>query len=109
MAIEVEDDAVQAGGHRGGMIVSEVAEVIESFDDLPLSESLLRGIYSYGFEKPSAIQARGIKPLLLGRDTIGQAQSGRRGSWRFAECLESAGGLLNWEGKVGKNATSWTG
>ena len=34
------------------------------------------GIYSYGFEKPSAIQQRGIKPLLMGRDTIGQAQSG---------------------------------
>merc|ERR1712190_690879 len=32
--------------------------------------------YSYGFEKPSAIQQRGIKPILDGRDTIGQAQSG---------------------------------
>ncbi|CAE7840544.1 EIF4-A [Symbiodinium sp. CCMP2592] len=32
------------------------------------------GIYSYGFEKPSAIQQRGIKPILDGRDTIGQAQ-----------------------------------
>ena len=41
-----------------------------------LKESLLRGIYSYGFEKPSAFQQRGIKPLLDGRDTIGQAQSG---------------------------------
>jgi len=54
----------------------DVDEVIESFDDLPLHENLLRGIYSYGFEKPSAIQQRGIKPLLVGRDTIGQAQSG---------------------------------
>jgi translation initiation factor 4A len=50
--------------------------VVESFDDLDLKEGLLRGIYSYGFEKPSAIQQRGIKPLLDGRDTIGQAQSG---------------------------------
>jgi len=50
--------------------------VYESFDDLDLKEGLLRGIYSYGFEKPSAIQQRGIKPLLDGRDTIGQAQSG---------------------------------
>merc|ERR1711990_536455 len=46
------------------------------FDDLDLQEGLLRGIYSYGFEKPSAIQQRGIKPILDGRDTIGQAQSG---------------------------------
>eukprot|EP00439_Symbiodinium_sp_Y106_P043688 s1228_g5.t1 len=50
--------------------------VFESFDDYELDENLLRGIYSYGFEKPSAIQQRGIKPILDGRDTIGQAQSG---------------------------------
>mmetsp|Transcript_70691 Transcript_70691/g.153506 ORF Transcript_70691/g.153506 Transcript_70691/m.153506 type:complete len:392 (+) Transcript_70691:106-1281(+) len=50
--------------------------VFESFDDYELDENLLRGIYSYGFEKPSAIQQRAIKPLLDGRDTIGQAQSG---------------------------------
>jgi len=50
--------------------------VVDSFDDLDLQEGLLRGIYSYGFEKPSAIQQRGIKPILDGRDTIGQAQSG---------------------------------
>ena len=51
-------------------------EVVESFDDLDIPENLLRGVYSYGFEKPSAIQQRAIKPLLLGRDTIAQAQSG---------------------------------
>lgn len=51
-------------------------EVCTSFDSLPLDEKLLRGIYSYGFEKPSAIQMRGIKPIIDGHDTIGQAQSG---------------------------------
>jgi len=50
--------------------------VFESFDDYDLDDNLLRGIYSYGFEKPSAIQQRGIKPILDGCDTIGQAQSG---------------------------------
>ena len=50
--------------------------MIESFDDMGLKEDLLRGIYSYGFEKPSAIQQRAIKPLILMRDTIAQAQSG---------------------------------
>jgi len=49
---------------------------IDSFDDLDLCEGLLRGIYSYGFERPSAIQQRAIRPILDGRDTIGQAQSG---------------------------------
>eukprot|EP00962_Isochrysis_galbana_P052504 scaffold23933_cov119-Isochrysis_galbana.AAC.7 len=43
---------------------------------MDLKEDLLRGIYSYGFEKPSAIQQRAIKPLILMRDTIAQAQSG---------------------------------
>ena len=33
-------------------------------------------MYAYGFEKPSAIQQRGIKPVVEGRDTIAQAQSG---------------------------------
>merc|ERR1711972_553700 len=50
--------------------------VVDSFDDLDLQEGLLRGIYSYGFEKPSAIQQRAILPIIDGRDTIGQAQSG---------------------------------
>jgi len=55
---------------------AEEYPVYESFDDYDLNENLLRGIYSHGFEKPSAIQQRGIKPILDGRDTIGQAQSG---------------------------------
>jgi len=55
---------------------AEEYPIFESFDDYDLEENLLRGIYSYGFEKPSAIQQRGIKPILDGRDTIGQAQSG---------------------------------
>lgn len=46
------------------------------FDDLPLSDELLHGIFSYGFEKPSAIQSVAILPLIKGRDIIGQAQSG---------------------------------
>jgi translation initiation factor 4A len=52
------------------------SEVIDSFDALDLDENLLRGIYAYGFEKPSAIQQRAIKPVLLGHDVIAQAQSG---------------------------------
>jgi translation initiation factor 4A len=63
--------------------------VFESFDDYDLNENLLRGIYSYGFEKPSAIQQRGIKPILDGRDTIGQAQSGTGKTAAFAiGCLQ---------------------
>merc|ERR1712000_142668 len=41
-----------------------------------LKENLLRGIYAYGFEKPSSIQQRAILPLAQGNDLIAQAQSG---------------------------------
>jgi len=55
---------------------SDEYPAVDSFDDLDLHEGLLRGIYSYGFERPSAIQQRAIRPIMDGRDTIGQAQSG---------------------------------
>jgi len=41
-----------------------------------VKENLLRGIYAYGFEKPSAIQQRAIVPCIKGYDVIAQAQSG---------------------------------
>ena len=50
--------------------------VISTFDSMGLKEDLLRGIYAYGFEKPSAIQQRAIIPIIKGRDTIAQSQSG---------------------------------
>ena len=49
---------------------------IQSWDDLDLESNLLRGIFAYGFEKPSPIQQKAIKPLKLGRDICAQAQSG---------------------------------
>ena len=49
---------------------------IDTFDDLEISEDLLRGIYGYGFEVPSAIQKKAIVPVLKGLDIIAQAQSG---------------------------------
>ncbi|KAG6878603.1 RNA helicase [Termitomyces sp. T159_Od127] len=55
---------------------SEAVSVVSTFDDLNLKEDLLRGIYAYNFEKPSAIQQRAILPITQGRDVIAQAQSG---------------------------------
>ena len=43
---------------------------------MELKPELLRGIYAYGFERPSAIQERAIMPIITGRDVIAQAQSG---------------------------------
>ncbi|KAH0626061.1 hypothetical protein JD844_000775 [Phrynosoma platyrhinos] len=59
-------------------------EIVDSFDDMNLSESLLRGIYAYGFEKPSAIQQRAILPCIKGYDVIAQAQSGTGKTATFA-------------------------
>ena len=49
---------------------------VTSFDDMELDDSLLRGVYSYGFEKPSEIQKRAVLPVVSGKDVIAQAQSG---------------------------------
>jgi len=60
----------------GGVIESNYDKVVDAFDDMSLREDLLRGIYAYGFEKPSAIQQRAILPCIGGDDVIAQAQSG---------------------------------
>ena len=50
---------------------------VEKWDDIDnLKESLLRGIYSHGFETPSPIQKQAILPMIDGKDVVAQAQSG---------------------------------
>ncbi|BFU18724.1 DEAD/DEAH box helicase, putative [Entamoeba histolytica HM-1:IMSS-B] len=56
--------------------IESTVEAIQSFDAMGIKDELLRSIYSYGFEKPSAIQQRAIVPLMQGRNLIAQAQSG---------------------------------
>jgi len=51
-------------------------EICHTFDDMDLNSHLLRGIFSYGYERPSYIQQRGVIPMLKGFDIIAQAQSG---------------------------------
>jgi len=55
---------------------NNVSFEINSFDEIDLHPSILRGIYAYGFENPSPIQKKAILPLVIGRDVIAQAQSG---------------------------------
>lgn len=69
-------EEVETSNEGAGEISTNYTEVHETFDDLNLRDELLRGIYAYGFEKPSAIQQRAIMPMIRGRDTIAQAQSG---------------------------------
>ncbi|KAK4704586.1 translation initiation factor 4A, partial [Phenoliferia sp. Uapishka_3] len=93
--------AAAAGGGvsdpEEAVIESNWDQVVDNFDDMNLKPELLRGIYAYGFERPSAIQQRAIMPvvavrppsticpifqqskrfsLLQGHDVIAQAQSG---------------------------------
>lgn len=67
---------VNIGVDSEGLIEGNYDQVVESFDAMGIKENLLRGVYAYGFEKPSAIQQRAIVPCTTGRDVIAQAQSG---------------------------------
>ncbi|KAH7696365.1 eukaryotic initiation factor 4A-II-like isoform 1 [Aphelenchoides avenae] len=77
-----QDGAPGAPGAGGSLAATDVVitsnwdEVAETFDQMGLKEQLLRGIFAFGFEKPSAIQQRAIVPCCTGRDVIAQAQSG---------------------------------
>ena len=51
-------------------------DTIETWEELNARRELLRGIYAYGFEKPSPIQKKAIIPLFNKKDLIAQAQSG---------------------------------
>lgn len=73
------EDMAESGGEEGSASSGRgkfKVEAIESFDDMDLKEELLRGIYAYGFERPSVIQQKGIVPLAKGYDLIAQSQSG---------------------------------
>ncbi|CAL8995358.1 hypothetical protein GBA52_002266 [Prunus armeniaca] len=64
------------GDEKLEFVTSDGIEPIMSFDKMGLRDDLLRGVYNYGFEKPSAIQQRAVRPIIEGRDVIAQAQSG---------------------------------
>ncbi|CAJ0626409.1 4196_t:CDS:2 [Entrophospora sp. SA101] len=72
---------------------SEDVKVVPTFDSIGLKEDLLRGIYAYNFEKPSAIQQRAIVPIVKGRDVIAQAQSGTGKTATFSisilQCIDT--------------------
>ena len=70
--------------------MSDLPEIFENYDvsnninfynsfedaDLGIKDEILKGIYAYGFEKPSQIQRVGMKPIMDGNDVIIQSQSG---------------------------------
>ncbi|KTW30690.1 ATP-dependent RNA helicase eIF4A [Pneumocystis carinii B80] len=74
MAVKPEENATLS--EVQGEIDSNWDEVVDNFDNMDLKPELLRGIYAYGFERPSAIQQRAILPVIRDHDVIAQAQSG---------------------------------
>lgn len=52
---------------HAGQIESNYDETTDSFDNMNLKAELLRGVYAYGFERPSAIQQRAIMPVIKGK------------------------------------------
>jgi superfamily II DNA/RNA helicase len=62
----------------------EIKEAVSGFEEMGISDNIIRGIFSYGFEKPSIIQARAVRPVLSGNDVIAQAQSGMGKTGAFA-------------------------
>ena len=63
-------------GIKRNVAQGDVEPQVVTFDDLMLKEELLRGIFALGYETPSEIQQKAIRPILRGVDVIAQAQSG---------------------------------
>ncbi|OAF69374.1 hypothetical protein A3Q56_02890 [Intoshia linei] len=64
--------------------IIEDLPIYSNFDSLNLKPELLQGIFSYGYEYPSAIQQKAIKPCIDRKDVIAQAQSGTGKTATFA-------------------------
>lgn len=65
-------------------VYNEEVVCVNSFDDMGLSDNVLRGIYAYGFETPSQVQQIAIVPILNGRDVVIQSHSGTGKTAAFA-------------------------
>lgn len=77
--LSVQPESVCAEDQEG-----DLTSPIENWDDMNLSPDLMRGVFAIGFERPSPIQARAIRPVVEGRDVVGQAQSGTGKTGCFA-------------------------
>lgn len=58
--------------------ISNNLQFYDNFEspELGIKDEILKGIYSYGFEKPSQIQRVAIKPIIDGNDIVIQSHSG---------------------------------
>jgi superfamily II DNA/RNA helicase len=64
--------------------MDQEAKLCTSFEEIQLRETTLRGVYAYGWEKPSNIQQQALVPMLSGRDMVLQACAGSGKTGVFA-------------------------
>jgi len=75
--MENKDDTDENNKPKETSSKKYVPKEIENWDDVEvMKSSILRGIFSYGFEKPSPIQKKALLSMIDGKDMIAQAQSG---------------------------------
>ena len=70
-------------------------KVYKTFDEMKLRDELMKGIYAYGFDKPSSVQQRAIMPIIEGKDMIVQSQAGTGKT-----CVFAVGALQRLEQKL---------
>jgi len=64
--------------------MSDVFDTRNSFADLGLRDSVLKGLKEHGFEHPTHIQSQLIPVMMSGRDLLGQAKTGTGKTAAFA-------------------------
>ena len=82
---QLEDDPPPSGEHAPAPVVEhhppqahadDIFDQKQTFADLGLRNSVLKGIEAAGFKHPTGIQSQLIPLILTGRDVIGQAKTG---------------------------------
>jgi superfamily II DNA/RNA helicase len=78
MSVELNNETTINNQEDSNIVLEQDTpiQIFNTWDELELNKDLLRGIYAHGFEKPSPIQAKAIRPIMDGVDLIAQAQSG---------------------------------
>jgi len=84
MAMSTRDVKTQKHSPSSAGFTDEEIKIVSSFDDMHLGMKLLKGIYGYGWEKPTDIQQKIVVPMKNGKDIVAQAQSGRGKTGAFA-------------------------
>jgi ATP-dependent RNA helicase DeaD len=76
-------------------VINNSQDAASGFDGFGFSEALLRTLATKGYQEPSPIQRAAFPELMLGRDLVGQAQTGTGKTAAFAlpllERLQSEG------------------